>query len=286
MRIVLKYPGVTTRTETSGCSDSAIAGCPSTATGWFDPPSSGRSSTAPVASTPGNRPHPLLYPLEELRLLRRARKLLLAYLHRHRQHVLLIESRIDTLQIPKTANHQPRTDQQHQSTTPPPPPPAPSACLLPPLSASVRPRPCFSASFTSPRVIVIAGINPDSTPVTTASPNVNASTGPLSPIALVCGSCPRSTSAEAQCRSAPPPAPAAPPHNDISTVSVKQLLQSPASRVAPIAERIAISFRRANVRASTRLATFAHAISSTNPTAPSIISNAGRTCPPSPRAAD
>ena len=44
-------------------------------------------------------------------------------------------------------------------------------------------------------------------------------------------------------------------------------------RPAPNAVRTAISFCRSAVRASNMWATFAHAISSTNPTAPSSISN-------------
>jgi hypothetical protein len=47
------YPGVVTRTDTSGCSDNATTGCPSMATGWFEPPSKGKLSIAPADSTPG-----------------------------------------------------------------------------------------------------------------------------------------------------------------------------------------------------------------------------------------
>jgi len=50
-------------------------------------------------------------------------------------------------------------------------------------------------------------------------------------------------------------------------------------RPAPRAARTAISFCRDAPRASIRLATFAHAISSTQPTAASRISKAGRAGP-------
>src|SRR6185436_7033742 len=46
-------------------------------------------------------------------------------------------------------------------------------------------------------------------------------------------------------------------------------------RTAPSAVRIAISFSRSAARASNRLATFAHAINNTHPTAPSRIRIAG-----------
>ena len=51
-------------------------------------------------------------------------------------------------------------------------------------------------------------------------------------------------------------------------------------RPAPIAARIAISFRRAVARATNRLAIFAHAISSTNATAPNRIQSVSRTVLP------
>ena len=51
------------------------------------------------------------------------------------------------------------------------------------------------------------------------------------------------------------------------------------ARLAPRAARTAISLRRASVRARTRLATLAQAISRTHPTAPSSTSSAGRTSP-------
>ena len=51
------------------------------------------------------------------------------------------------------------------------------------------------------------------------------------------------------------------------------------ARSAPSADRIAISLMRTAARASSRFATFAHAMSSTKPTAPSSTSSAGRMRP-------
>ena len=50
-------------------------------------------------------------------------------------------------------------------------------------------------------------------------------------------------------------------------------------RPAPSAARIAISFCRVAARAKSRLATFAHAMARTKPTAPSKMSNGRRTSP-------
>ena len=51
-------------------------------------------------------------------------------------------------------------------------------------------------------------------------------------------------------------------------------------RVAPIEMRTAISRDRPDARASSRLATFAHAISSTKATAPMSDQNSTRICEP------
>ena len=72
--------------------------------------------------------------------------------------------------------------------------------------------------------------------------------------------------------------PTAPPARLTSTLSVMSCW-SRRSRVAPSAVRTAISFERVAARARSRLATLAQAMSSTNPTAPSSTSSAGRTFP-------
>ena len=61
----------------------------------------------------------------------------------------------------------------------------------------------------------------------------------------------------------------------------ERICRTTRTELAPRAVRIAISFCRARVLTKTRLATLAHAISSTNPTAPSKTSKAGRTSPTS-----
>ena len=69
-----------------------------------------------------------------------------------------------------------------------------------------------------------------------------------------------------------------PPASETRMLSVSSCL-SRRSRVAPRAVRTAISFERAAARASSRLATLAQAMRSTNPTAPRSTSSAGRTSP-------
>src|SRR5438552_2760428 len=72
--------------------------------------------------------------------------------------------------------------------------------------------------------------------------------------------------------------PTAAPKVARSTLSVRNCLVR-RERLAPSASRSAISFCRTAARARRRFATFAHAIRSTNPTAPSSTSNAGRMSP-------
>ena len=72
--------------------------------------------------------------------------------------------------------------------------------------------------------------------------------------------------------------PSRPPASASRVVSAKSC-RTMRARLAPRAARTAISLRRPSVRASTRLATFAQAISRTHPTAPSSTSSAGRTSP-------
>ena len=72
--------------------------------------------------------------------------------------------------------------------------------------------------------------------------------------------------------------PAAPPQAASTRPSMRNWRMR-RRRLAPNAERIATSFRLLKTRAKIRLATLAQAIRSTKPTAPSIISRAGRTSP-------
>ena len=75
-----------------------------------------------------------------------------------------------------------------------------------------------------------------------------------------------------ECRAQPTSRPSAPPASDSRTLSVSSW-RTMRPRAAPSAARIAISRWRPVARTSSRLATFAQAISSTKPTAPSSTSS-------------
>ena len=116
------------------------------------------------------------------------------------------------------------------------------------------------------------------TPVTSDRPAVNASTVPFTPTP-----CSRGRLAGLSCTSASTPhtatsSPSAPPTAASSTLSVSSC-RTRRARPAPSARRIAISRCRTDERASSRFATFAQAMSSTQPTAASSVSSAGRTSP-------
>ena len=70
--------------------------------------------------------------------------------------------------------------------------------------------------------------------------------------------------------------PAAPPASDSTTLSVSSW-RTIRARLAPSADRMAISRWRTLARTSSRLATFAHAISRTKLTAPARIQSEDRT---------
>ena len=69
-----------------------------------------------------------------------------------------------------------------------------------------------------------------------------------------------------------------PPARESNTLSVSNW-RTMRPRPAPIAARMANSRLRPVARTSSRLATLAHAISSTSPTAPSIVSSELRASP-------
>ena len=75
------------------------------------------------------------------------------------------------------------------------------------------------------------------------------------------------------------PRPATPATNASSTLSTSSC-RTMRHRVAPIETRTAISRERSAARASSRLATFAQAMSSTNATAPMSDQNSTRICVP------
>ena len=142
---------------------------------------------------------------------------------------------------------------------------------------ALRP-PSESVSFKSGRDARQAGIIPNTPPVNTEMIAVNPRTVVSTSMRPSIG---RNFAAEASMNVVPQTAartPSVPPASESSKLSVRNWRTS-RSRPAPSAARIAISLWRAVERASKRLPTFAHAIRSTNPTAPKSIHNAGRNLP-------
>ncbi len=114
--------------------------------------------------------------------------------------------------------------------------------------------------------------------MTTETKSVKAITGASMPISSARGSSPGLSATTERTPQYASSRPSTPPASASSRLSVSSWRTS-RSRLAPSAVRTAISFERAAARASNRLATLAQAMSSTNPTAPSSTSSAGRTSP-------
>ena len=119
---------------------------------------------------------------------------------------------------------------------------------------------------------------PNPSPVTSVSSAVNPSTDLSMPMSRARGRYSRASSPSALVPQAAISNPTSPPSVASSTLSVS-ICRMSRRRLPPIAVRMAISRSRVVARASSRLATFAQPISSTNPTAPSSTSSAGRTFP-------
>ena len=125
--------------------------------------------------------------------------------------------------------------------------------------------------MASVRAACHAGARPKSTPESTQAVSVKSSTGTLSRTSTSDGRRPGGITARiARIAAAARPTPSAPPTSASSTLSVSNC-RTMVRPDAPSARRIASSRWRAVPRARSRLATLAQAISSTNPTAPSII---------------
>ena len=129
----------------------------------------------------------------------------------------------------------------------------------------------FSTSFTSWRDAWSAGSSPEATVATSVRPAVKSSTVGSSRMSIQKGGCvftiDRLNSAIPACaRARPKTVPATASTND--SVSRRAIRRR---RLAPSAVRMAISLVRTAVRAMSRLATFAHAMSITPNTAPSIV---------------
>ena len=131
----------------------------------------------------------------------------------------------------------------------------------------------FKADTTSGRVALRAGTMPQINPVSRETAKENPSNRASGVRCRSSGNVPvgsrlNSTRTLQYAKTRP----ASPPITARITASVTNC-EMRRQRPAPIATRIAISFRRDTARASSRLATFAHAISKTNPTtAPSTAS--------------
>ena len=135
----------------------------------------------------------------------------------------------------------------------------------------LRPDP-RSASIGSVRVASHAGTAPKTMPVTSARPKANASTSGDGERAdrQECGA--REREREQQPRGADGDQQPGDAAGDREQDALDQRLRRrSARRDAPIASRTAVWLRRATPRASSRFATFAHAISSTSPQTPSSI---------------
>jgi hypothetical protein len=125
-----------------------------------------------------------------------------------------------------------------------------------------------------------AGNNPNTSPVSTETKAVKASTRPSTPTAApsmpMRGMLPGLSASKARMPTTPSARPNRPPSSDSTRLSVISW-RAMRPRAAPIAARIAISRWRTVARTSSRLATFAHAINSTKLTAPTRIHSDDRT---------
>ena len=141
----------------------------------------------------------------------------------------------------------------------------------------VKVRPAWPSDSRSPlRVAWKAGARPNTIPVINEMPNVNASTQPSIRIISMRAIFPAGAKAiKAGTPQTASKTPDAPPARATSALSVSNCRIS-RQRPAPRAARTAISSCLPDARARSRLATFAHAISSTNPTAPAKITSDAR----------
>ncbi len=136
--------------------------------------------------------------------------------------------------------------------------------------------PSFSDEFKSVREAANAGNNPNRTPVRSETASVNPSSRQSRPMpepsSPMRGSPAGLTASSARTPAKPNASPSTPPAIASIMLSVKSW-RTIRVRLAPSAARMANSRLRPVARTSSRLATLAHAINSTNATAPSRISN-------------
>ena len=139
-----------------------------------------------------------------------------------------------------------------------------------PLDARVA---CLRTSFKSVFAACQAGAMPNSSPVTIVSANANSSTVASMRTSGTGRRFAGITASIASTAHSAASNPAAPPIDDSTRLSTSSC-RSSRPRLAPSAVRTAISFCRDAARASSRFATFADAISSTQPTAQSSTTSA------------
>ena len=276
--IVGKYSGVATRTCIAGCRAGGTGGRPATSneSTKFEPVN-GRKMTPPAVWTPG---------------IDFSRGISWSTNATWRASPLYLESGSDSsnesaasvrkpgstdaslakLRISNPAPDRSTTASTNSATTSPSRIRDPDRPVSPPRPASL------SVPMSAPRVACAAGNTPNSSPVPTASAIANRITVRSTAIAsrrgMPSGFIPIRTSTPQTASSRPRPAPSR-LSSRLSVSSCRTSLERP----APSAVRMAISDPRAAARARSRLATFAHAISSTKPTAPSRSSIALRMSP-------
>ena len=112
-----------------------------------------------------------------------------------------------------------------------------------------------------------AGIIPKAIPVSTQVPKVNSKTRPSTTVPAAFGNQIGADTLKTLTPRNAKTSPAIPPTRESNTLSVS-IWQTKILRFAPNATRTPISFRRPSPRTSSRLATLAHAINKTSPTAP------------------
>ena len=140
----------------------------------------------------------------------------------------------------------------------------------------VRP-PSLSDSFTFVLIAANAGANPQSKPVSSASPRAKSMTGQFKPISWTRGSVCGSRLTPTRKATAANASPIAPPAI-LKTVLSTMACRSNVAARAPRASRTAISLRLRMARTSKTPARFAQAISRTTITAKSRVRSRGRAC--------
>ena len=148
----------------------------------------------------------------------------------------------------------------------------PGRPAVPPRPPSVR------AAFRFTPDARIAGRIPNRIPVASEAPKANTKSRASNRASWSLGMLSGPSRAASSVAPRASTSPAAPPASDRIVLSARSC-PAMRPRVAPMAARTASSFRRPVPRASSKLATLAQAISSSNPTAPARISRGWRAGP-------